>query len=100
MNKKMLLMLLAAAVMFFAAGGPVGHAEEGVGGVAGCASVAVDPAASLEFQQGVCNAAEDTPATSCGSGGHGVCSSPKLNDTMPDGNHCICISESEEAVTE
>lgn len=67
-------------------------------GVAGCASIMVDPDASLEFQQGVCNAGEGDPATSCGASGHGTCSSPKLNDTLPSAGHCICISEEETVV--
>lgn len=60
-------------------------------GVSGCNGVAVDPAASLEDQQSVCGTAEQFPSTSCASGGHGTCSSPKTNDIMVEGNHCICL---------
>ena len=74
---------------------PFAMAEDAEG-VAGCSSVAVDPTESLEFQQAICNGAEGNPETSCASGGYGRCSSPKLNDVLPDGNHCICIGEETE----
>ncbi len=70
------------------------------GGVAGCQAVAVDPGYSLEMQQNICYAAEGDPATSCAASGHGVCSSPKLNDTLPEANHCVCIGEVDEAAPE
>ena len=61
--------------------------------VAGCQSVAVDPNASFEYQQAVCRAAEGNASSSCAASGHGMCSSPKMNDTMVDGTNCICVSE-------
>ena len=65
-------------------------------GVSGCSSVAVDPNASLEAQQEICGNAENFPSTSCGVSGHGTCSSPKTNDTLVDGTHCICLSQTDE----
>ena len=67
-------------------------------GVAGCSSVKVDPAFSLDAQQTICNTAEGNPATSCSSA-DGTCSSPKLNDTLPDADHCICVGEAPETVS-
>ena len=64
--------------------------------VAGCQAVAVNPEASLEFQQAVCGAAEGVAASSCAASGNGMCSSPKMNDTMPMGTNCICLSETTE----
>ena len=72
---------------------PLAQAEED--GVAGCSAVRVNPDLSLEDQQSVCNAAERSPGSSCAASGGGTCSSPKLNDTMPDADHCICILEEE-----
>lgn len=69
---------------------------EDAAGVAGCSAIQVNPDLSLEDQQGLCNAAENDPATSCAASGNGICSSPKLNDTLPEAGHCICIQESTE----
>ena len=70
-------------------------ADEGVAAdpVAGCQAIAVDPEASLEMQQSVCNAAEQNASSSCAAAGHGMCSSPKKYSTMMDGKTCLCISE-------
>ncbi len=93
MKKIFVLMLVIMSVFAF---GTTAFAE-GDAGVAGCASVAVDPSSSLEFQQNICGAAEGVAETSCGGvSGHGTCSSPKLNDTMPEASHCICIGEATE----
>lgn len=92
---KIMKLVSVILLVVFGLAVPLALAEDA--GVAGCSSVAVDPEESLEFQQAVCNAAEGNPDTSCASGGHGHCSSPKLNDVLPDANHCICISEDSEA---
>ncbi len=62
-------------------------------GASGCNGVSVDPEMSLEDQQVICGNAEQFPSTSCAAGGHGVCSAPKTNGILTDGNHCICIEE-------
>ncbi len=84
------LMMLALAVGIM----PLRAFAEDAPGVAGCSAISVNPSDSLEFQQNVCNAAENTPATSCAASDHGTCSSPKLNDVLPDGDHCLCLGES------
>lgn len=90
----LIALLVAASFM------PAAFADEAVG-VAGCSSLRVNPELSLEDQQAVCNAAEGDPTTSCAVSGSGTCSSPKLNDTLPDADHCICVGEeTEEAVAE
>ncbi len=71
--------------------------EESPAGVAGCSSIKVSPDLSLEDQQGLCNAGERDPGTSCAASGNGTCSSPKLNDTLPEADHCICVGEVAEA---
>lgn len=97
MKKILIAVLVLSAVFAF---GQAVFAEDETAGVAGCASVALDPSSSMEFQQNICETAEGVEATSCGVSGHGRCSSPKLNDTMPDAAHCICIGEAtEEAPT-
>ncbi len=68
-------------------------ADEANDAVAGCQAVAVDPAASFEYQQAVCRAAEGNASSSCAASGHGMCSSPKMNDTMVDGTNCICLAD-------
>ena len=70
--------------------------DETAAGVAGCSAISVSPEDSLAMQQNICNAAENTPETSCAVSGHGTCSSPKLNDVLPDGNHCLCLGEETE----
>lgn len=67
-------------------------AEE-LDGVAGCNAVTVDPSASLEDQQAVCSHAESLATSSCSGSGHGMCSSPKTNDTLVEGTHCLCLAE-------
>lgn len=94
--KKMLLMLLVIVTVFAVGNMKIAFADDDVTGVAGCASVVVDPSSSMEFQQNICNTAEGVAATSCGGGDHGSCSSPKLNDTMPEAGHCVCIGETTE----
>ena len=71
-----------------------------VNGEAGCASVKVDPAASLEDQQAVCGAAEAIASSSCAAGGYGVCSSPKFNDIAPESDHCVCVAQEEDTEVE
>lgn len=100
MNKIKPLILMLFVVFAVGAAGAA-FAEDDAPGVSGCGAISVDPSSSLEFQQNVCNAAEANTETSCGASGHGTCSSPKLNDTMPEGTHCVCISETvEEAPSE
>lgn len=65
-------------------------------GVSGCNAIVVDPAMSLEEQQNICSTAEQFPRSSCSSGGHGSCSSPKKDGTNVDGNHCICLDVTDE----
>lgn len=85
--------------VFMIAGSSVVFAN--VDGVAGCSSIRVSPDLSLEDQQSICNAGENISGTSCAASGSGVCSSPKLDDTMPGADHCICVAEEEtEAVAE
>lgn len=84
------VMLLAVPLM------PLVLAEDDAG-VAGCGSLKINPQLSLEDQQSICNAAEKDPSTSCSASGHGTCSSPKYNDTLPDADHCICVAESADA---
>jgi|GEM_PF-6199471 len=67
-----------------------------VDGVAGCQSIAVDPEASLEMQDAVCNAAEQSASSSCATSDHGMCSSPKKDGTMMDGRNCLCINPATE----
>lgn len=69
-------------------------------GVAGCMAVQVDPQASLEAQQAICENAEQFFSSSCAASGHGHCSSPKTNGVLVEGTNCICLDESEEAVAE
>lgn len=90
---KQLLIVFAIAFFGFAIM-PKAVAEDDAG-VAGCASIHVDPSASLEFQQNICNAGENDSSTSCAASGNGRCSSPKYNDVMPDADHCLCVDESE-----
>lgn len=81
-------------VMALTAGMPLLLAdEESVQGVAGCSSIKLNKDLSLEDQQSICHAGEYISSTSCAVSGSGICSSPKLNDTMPDADHCICIAE-------
>lgn len=98
--KKIALVLIFLIAAGYAA--PLAFAEEttGVDGVAGCGAVRLDPAASLDEQQTICGAAEGVAGTSCAAGGHGTCSSPKLNDTLPDADHCICVGEAAAAPVE
>ncbi len=91
-----MFLILAVLIMSCAVNLTADDEVENPVGVAGCGSIAVDPESSLEFQQNICNSAEGDPGTSCGATGHGTCSSPKLNDTMPDANHCICVGEETE----
>jgi len=70
-------------------------AQEGVDGVAGCQSIAVDPEASFEVQHAICSTAELDSATSCSAGGHGMCSSPKKDGTLMEGRNCLCLHEEE-----
>lgn len=93
---KIYFMALALLVMLTGGAMKAAFAEDEAPGVSGCGSILLDPASSLEFQQNICNAAEGNSGTSCGASGHGTCSSPKLNDTMPEGTHCVCISETVE----
>ena len=88
--KTMLMGLVFIMVLSF--GVPALLAEDAAG-VAGCSGVRVSPDLSLEDQQGICNQAESDSATSCAASGNGICSSPKLNDTLPEADHCICVSE-------
>ena len=67
-------------------------------GVAGCNAVTVDTNMSFEEQQAICTNAEQFPSSSCAAGGHGTCSAPKTDGTLVDGNHCVCLSQAEEAV--
>ena len=91
-----ILMVLLLTVAFL----PAAFAED-VEGVAGCSSLKINPELSLEDQQAVCNGAEGDPSTSCAASGSGTCSSPKLNDTLPSADHCICVGEeTEEAPAE
>ena len=98
--KNSAIFLIVLLLTVFAA--PLLLADEPVtDGVAGCSGLAINPDLSLEDQQSVCNAAENDPSTSCATSGNGVCSSPKLNNTLPDANHCICVGEvTEEAPLE
>lgn len=73
-------------------------AQDASDGVAGCQSVAVDPEASFEVQQAICGAAELNAGTSCSAGGHGMCSSPKKDETLMEGKNCICLHEEEAVV--
>ncbi len=88
---------IAVFLMLLMVAGFAGTAmAEDVVGVAGCSAIQVNPDLSMEDQQSLCNAAEGDPSTSCAASGHGVCSSPKLNDTLPEAGHCICVQESTE----
>ncbi len=71
-------------------------AAEDDAGVAGCNAVMVDPNLPVEEQQAICGNAEQFPNSSCAAGGHGTCSAPKTDGTLMDGNHCVCLSQSEE----
>ncbi|MSR77638.1 MAG: hypothetical protein EXS63_05370 [Candidatus Omnitrophica bacterium] len=62
-------------------------------GVTGCNAVAVDPAASQEDQQVICAHAETISTSSCAMANHGTCSSPKTDDTLTNGTHCVCLGE-------
>lgn len=86
-------------VLFFALT-PNVLAQENADGVAGCQSIAVDPAASFEVQQAICGAAEQNASSSCSAGGHGMCSSPKKDGTLMEGTNCICLHEEEAVVAE
>ncbi len=75
-------------------------AAVGDGGVNGCNSVKVDPNMTLEAQQDICGNAEHFISSSCALGGHGTCSSPKTNDVLVDGDHCVCLEDLASASTE
>ena len=90
MEKKTIVRLLVVLSFFVLAFSGIAFAD-GDDGVAACNATAVDPNASLEDQQAVCSAAEQFASSSCAAGNHGLCSSPKTNDTMVGANHCICL---------
>lgn len=90
---KAIVMMIFLVMLGF--GMPALMAEEGLEGVAGCSSVTVNPELSMDDQQSICRAAEGISGTSCAASGNGLCSSPKLNDTMPEADHCICVREDE-----
>lgn len=92
MKKRIFFAVLLVMVAAFASEHLAYSEEDTAVGVAGCGAVQVNPSSSLEFQQSICHEAEENAASSCAASGHGVCSSPKLNNTLPDGTHCICIS--------
>lgn len=65
--------------------------DAAVDSVAGCNAIVVDPSMTLEQQQAVCNAAEQSPKSSCAAANKGLCSAPKLNDVNAEGHNCICV---------
>ncbi len=97
--KATFVMVLSLSLLVFSSAGSFAFAEDESQpeGVLGCNGVQLDPAMALADQQDICGSAEQLAATSCGRSGHGTCSSPKTNDTNPEGTHCVCLSEETEA---
>ena len=106
MDKKIQKRMAPVAVMFLLAGFLGAFASlsfsakafaDDDAGVTGCTGVKVDPNASVDDQQAICGNAENYPSSSCAASGHGLCSAPKTDGTLVDGDHCVCLSQSTES---
>lgn len=94
LNKMFLILTLAVAILGVGSHAWAdGEGESQPAGVLGCNAIELDPAMAFESQEAICDAGEQFAASSCGRSGHGKCSSPKTNDTNPEGTHCVCLSE-------